>query len=136
MIIFRPVKGDDGMIVWQDLQGRVNGDPEFRLAARFWNATLRLDVGATSHRVRFEEGALTEVASCAGDAPCDLFIGASEDDWRELLAPVPRPFYQDLFGAALQHGVRLPEDPLAYAAYYAALRRLMQLLSASREEGR
>ena len=54
--------------------------------------------------------------------------------WRELLAPVPRPYYQDLFGAQLAHGVRLPADPLAYAAYYPALRRLMQLLSAARRE--
>jgi len=124
------------MIAWDELQGRVNDDSEFRLAARFWNATLRLDVGRASHRLRFEEGALAEVAPCPADAPCDLFIGASDDDWRELLAPVPRPFYQDLFGAQLHHGIRLPADPLDYAAYYPALRRLVQLLRVTREDVR
>jgi hypothetical protein len=124
------------MIAWSELRDRVNGDPEFRLAARFWSATLRLDLGDASHRLRFEEGTLSEVGPCPADAPCDLFVGASEAAWRELLAPVPGPFYQDLFGAQLQHGIRLPEDPLAYAAYYPALRRLLQLLSASREEAR
>ena len=124
------------MIAWTQLQDRLNGDPEFRLAARSWSAALRLDVGDASFRLRFDDGALVEVAPCAGDADCDLFVGAPEDAWRELLAPVPRPFYQDLFGAALHHGVRLPEDPLRFAAYYPALRRLVQLLSASREPSR
>jgi len=124
------------MIAWHELRERVNADAEFRLAARLWEATLRLDIGETSHRLRFEDGSLAAVEPCGGEAACDLFVGASEDDWRELLAPVPRPYYQDLLGARLLHGIRLPEDPLAYAAYYPALRRLVQLLSASREEGR
>lgn len=124
------------MIAWNDLHRRVNGDPEFALAARSWDATLRLDFETSSWRLRFEGGALVEIAPCPADAPCDLFIGAGDADWRELLAPVPRPFYQDLFGAGLRHGVRLPGDPLAYAAYYPALRRLMQLLSASRDDAR
>jgi hypothetical protein len=120
------------MIAWNQLKQRLQGDAEFRLAARFWSATLRLDMGKASHRLRFEDGNLVDVAPCNGDSACDLFVTASEAEWRELLAPVPRPYYQDLFGAQFQHGVRLPEDPLAYAAYYPALRRLLQLLSASR----
>jgi hypothetical protein len=124
------------MITWSELPDRVNRDGEFRYAARHWNATLRLDIGEVSHRLRFRDGNLAEVAPCGTEAPCDLFVGATEEGWRELLADVPRPYYQDLFGAQLMHGVRLPEDPLAWAAYYPALRRLMQLLSASREKAR
>ena len=124
------------MIAWNELRDRVNGDAEFLYAARHWDATLRLDMGDASHRLRFEDGSLVDVEPCEGGAPCDLYVGASADDWRELLAPVPRPYYQDLSGARLMHGVRLPEDELAYAAYYPALRRLVQLLGASREEAR
>ncbi len=124
------------MIAWSELPDRVNGDGEFRYAARHWDATLRLDLGDASHRLRFEDGSLVDVGPCAADAPCDLFVTASEDDWRELLAPVPRPYYQDVFAAQMQHGVRLPPDPVAYAAYYPALRRLVQLLAATREETR
>jgi hypothetical protein len=124
------------MITWSELPDRVNGDAEFRYAARLWDDTLRLDMGAGSHRLRFRDGSLVEVAPCGPGAACDVFVGASEEDWRELLAAVPRPYFQDLFGAQLMHGVRLPEDPLAYAAYYPALRRLMQLLSASAEDAR
>lgn len=124
------------MIAWNELPDRVNRDAEFRYAARLWEAALRLDVGDASHMLRFRDGSLVEVAACETDAPCDLFVAASEDAWRELLAPVPRPYFQDLFGAQYVHDVRLPEDPVAYAAYYPALRRLMQLLCASREDGR
>ena len=121
------------MIAWGELRDRVNRDPEFRLAARFWDATLRLDFGDASMRLRLRDGSLAVVEPCAAEAPCDLFVGASEPEWRELLEPVPRPYYQDLFGAHVAHGIRLPDDPLAHAAYYPALRRLLQPLSAARE---
>lgn len=124
------------MIDWAALPERVNADPEFRLASRFWTATLRLDVGGRSHALRFEDGVLAQVAPSERDAPADAFVRAPESDWEELLAPTPRPFYQDLFGAQMQHGVELSPDPLAYAAYYPALRRLVQLLSAARHEER
>jgi hypothetical protein len=124
------------MIAWNELAGRANADPEFRYAARFWNATLRLDVGAASFRVRIEDGRVAETAPCGGAEACDLFVSAPEADWRELLAPTPRPFYQDLYGAQIHHGVRLPEDPVVYAAYYPALRRLLRAMSACQEAAR
>ena len=69
-----------------------------------------------------------------GGEGADIFIGAPEATWDEMLAPVPRPFHQDLLGAAIHHGVALPADQTIYAAYYPALRRLMQLLGAARQE--
>jgi hypothetical protein len=122
------------MIAWDDLADSVNRDGEFRYAARHWDATLRLDLGEASRSLRFRDGALVDTAHCTADAACDLFVTASEEAWRELLAPVPRPYFQDLFAAQVMHGVRLPADFLAWAAYYPALRRLMQLLAAARED--
>ena len=124
------------MIDWNGLPERVNHDPEFKLAGRFWTATVRLDMGSTSVALRFEHGVLAGAAECGSDADADLFVRAPEPDWRELLAPCPRPFYQDLFGAQLHHDVELSPDPIAYAAYYPALRRLIQLMSAARREAR
>jgi hypothetical protein len=120
------------MIAWQDLAQRANADPEFRYAARHWNATLRLDLGERSQRLRIADGKLVDVSPCAAGAPCDLFVSAPESDWRELLADVPKPFYQDLYGAQSHHQVRLPEDQTAYAAYYPALRRLLRAMSECR----
>ena len=124
------------MIDWSDLAERMRSDPEFQLSSRHWTATLRLDVGDQSHAFRFEDGALAAADRSAPDEEADVFVRAPEEAWRELLAPTPRPFYQDLFGASLHHGVELPADQTSFAAYYPALRRLVQLLSASREENR
>jgi len=115
------------------LAERLNADGEFRHAARFWTATLRFDVGEESHRLRFEDGVLREVAACAAGAPCDVFVAAPRVDWERLLEPVPRPFYQDFFSAMWRHGFRMNEDMMAWAAYYPALRRLVEVLREAKE---
>ncbi len=122
------------LIEWDDLARRVNEDGEFRLASRFWDARLRLDLGGESRRLCFRNGELCEVEPCEGDVSFDLQISAPVEDWERLLAPVPRPFYQDLLGALLHHGFQLSADPLDYAAYYPALRRLVEILREGREE--
>ena len=122
------------MIDWNRLPERANADGEFRYAARAWSATLRLDVGDDSRALRIEDGVVTGVEAVSPDADADAFVRAPAATWSELLAETPRPFYQDLTGAALHHGVELPEDPLAYAAYYPALRRIVQLLRDAKGE--
>ena len=123
------------MIDWTTLPERTNADPEFRLAARHWTATLRLDVGDDSHALAIEDGEVKGIAAGDPTSETDVFISASSAEWAELLADVPRPFYQDLSAAAIHHGVRLPPDQEQYAAYYPALRRLIQLMRDARQEG-
>lgn len=65
------------LIAWDELARRVNEDGEFHLASRFWDATLRLDLGPESQRLCFEEGRLREIGSCDPDADCDLYISAA-----------------------------------------------------------
>jgi hypothetical protein len=120
------------LIDWTGLADRVNADGEFQLAARFWDATLRLDVGPESQRLRLEGGALREVSPCAPDAECDVFISAPAGEWERLLEPTPRPFYQDLLAAQAHHGIELNPDLLDFAAYYPALRRLVEILREAR----
>ena len=120
------------LIAWGELAGRVNQDGEFRLASRIWNATLRLDLGSESRWLCFQEGRLREIGSCDPDTDCDLYIRASLEDWERLLAPVPKPFYQDLLGAQLHHGFQMNADLLDFAAYYPALRRLVEILREAR----
>ena len=116
------------LIAWSELARRIDEDGEFRVTSRFWEATLRLDLGPESHRLCFQDGRLREVGTCDPDADCDLHISAPLEEWERLLAPVPRPFYQDLFGAQLHHGFQMNAEPLDYAAYYPALRRLVEIL--------
>ena len=120
------------LIAWDELARRVNEDGEFRVASRFWDSTLRLDVGSESQRLWFQDGQLREIGSCDSDLPCDVHISAPLEDWERLLEPVPRPFYQDLFAAQLHHGFQMNADPVDYAAYYPALRRLVEILREAR----
>lgn len=115
-------------IPWDRLAARANADGEFLQQARSWNATVRFDVGSESHAVRIEDGTIRALEPCAADAACDVFVSAAPDEWARLLEPVPRPFYHDLFGAYWRHGFRLNEDMTAWAAYYPALRRLVEIL--------
>ena len=120
------------LIAWDELAGRIHEDGEFRLASRFWNATLRLDLGSESRRLCFREGRLQEIEGCDPDADCDVHVSASLEDWERLLAPVPRPFYQDLLGAQLHHGFQMNAELLDFAAYYPALQRLVEILREAR----
>ena len=120
------------MIDWESVAQQLNADGEFRLAARHWTATLRLDVADESHAIRLEDGQVTGVTACAATRDCDVFITAPRHTWEQMLQPVPRPFYQDLLAAAAHHGVVLNSDWLDIAAYYPALRRLVEILRESR----
>ncbi len=122
------------MIAWESVARRLGSDGEFRVASRQWTATLRLDVGDESHAIRLQDGRVESVSACPPAADCDIFITAPRDTWKEMLQPVPRPFYQDLLAAAMHHGVALNADLLEIAPYYPALRRLLEILRETRDE--
>ena len=115
------------------LRASVNADPEFRLAARYWNATLSLESPSRALRVEIADG---QVASCRGsDAgqPAAITVLASDEGWAQFLAAVPRPFYQDLIGGCVQHhGFQVAGDILSLSAYYQASTRLFALMRALR----
>ena len=116
------------MIAPGALAQRLDSDGEFRLTSRQWTATVRLDVGTQSYAIRLEDGRIRTVTACAGGSPCDVFVSAPPTTWERLLEPVPRPFYQDLLAAVMHHGVMMNADLLDIAAYYPALRRLLEIL--------
>ncbi len=114
------------------LAARANADGEFALHARFWNATVKLRAGAASFRLDIRDGKLSDCTPWLGTIACDLSIEANEADWNELLAPMPQPFYQDLYAATVHHGFSVSGDTLNYCAYYPALRRLVELMREAR----
>lgn len=113
-----------------------NLDAEFRLAARFWSCALRLENGGEAMLLRIRDGRLEEVRRVPtghGDpGACDVRISAPAEEWSEFLRPVPRPFYQDLFGAIERHGFEIHGDLERFFPYYAAARRLFDLMRAAR----
>lgn len=111
------------------LAERFARDPELAIASRFWDGALHL--GAERERValRFAPGRPPRVeASAAPLGPRDVEVSAAPAEWAKLLAPVPPPFYQDVFGAASHHPVSLGGDFETLYAYYPAIRRVIELL--------
>ena len=118
------------------LQAGANADPEFRLAARYWNTTLSLESPTRALRVEIAEGRITSCREGEAGEPATITIAAPDDGWAAFLAPEPRPFYQDLLGGCVQHhGVTVAGDILTLSAYYQATQRLfavMRVLRAGR----
>ena len=117
----------------ETLVSAANADPEFALAARYWNATLVLRAPDHAWRVEIANGRLTGCREPQPSESATVTIAASSDGWREFLAPVPRPFYQDLLGGCVQHhGFTIGGDMLVLNAYYHAIQRLFAIM---REQG-
>ncbi len=108
----------------------INGDPEFRLAARYWNGSFRFSIGSGEAYVfRVRDGALVDLnPTPTVFDPWDFEIAGPAEGWSEIFAPVPRPFYQDVASAILRHGFTLGGDVESFFAYHAALRRVVAVM--------
>src|ERR1041384_551303 len=117
------------------LLAAVNGDPEFRLAARFWNGSFRLSMGADeAYLFRVRDGELAGMSRQPTIFAAYDFEGAGpKDGGAEMPAPVPRPCYQDVASALFRHGFTLGGDVESFFAYHAALRRVIAALRALHE---
>jgi hypothetical protein len=110
--------------------GAINGDPEFRLAARYWNGSFRLSMGGSEaylFRVRDGEIAAVNRAPTVWDA-WDFEVSGPADGWKEIFARVPKPFYQDVAAAIFRQGFTLGGDVESFFAYHAALRRVIDVI--------
>ena len=108
----------------------INSDPEFQLAARYWNGSFRLGMGPDEAYVfRIHDGRVVDVnrQPTPFDA-WDFEIGGPADGWKQLLSAVPPPFYQDVASAVLRHGFTLGGDVESFFAYHGALRRAIDVM--------
>src|SRR4051812_32703809 len=113
------------MISSQELAARCAADPEFRLAARFWDGGFAFVVDGDVTAVRVVDGA----PEAAGDAdgPGVVTFAGDADLWDTIASSPPPRFYNDVaFAAAL--GLRLGGDELTYWQYYPAIARAVELL--------
>lgn len=116
------------MLDWDRVKARANNDGEFRIHARMWNSTIRLNHGDAKTRIDVADGTISQIDAWPGGGPSDLSISASAEDWDALLARTPKPFYQDLYPASIHHGFEINGDHENYCAYYPAVRRLIEIL--------
>ena len=108
----------------------INEDPEFHLAARYWNGSFRLSLGPSeAYLFRVRDGAIVGV-NCqptVWDA-FDFEVSGPADGWAEIFARAPKPFYQDVASAIFRHGFTLGGDVESFFAYHAALRRVIDVI--------
>ena len=88
------------------LKQTVNADPEFKLTARLLNVN--------ESPTFFDEW--------------DIIASGPAEGWQKLLQSVPPPLYQDLFPAAVHRGFSVGGNLDLLFGYYAAFRRLTDLL--------
>jgi hypothetical protein len=108
----------------------INADPEFQLAARYWNGSFRLGMGAAEAVLfRVRDGRLVDLnrQPTPFDA-WDFEISGPAEGWEQILSAVPKPFYQDVASAIFRHGFNLGGDLESYFAYHAALRRVIDVM--------
>jgi hypothetical protein len=113
---------------WSTVRAQANDDAEFQLHARFWNSTVKLDIGSESTRIDIANGEIRSIEPWLGGLAGNLHIAAPEDDWARLLEAVPKPFYQDVYPASVHHGFEIHGDTTHFCAYYPALRRFVEIM--------
>jgi hypothetical protein len=103
-------------------------DGEFRIAARFWAATIRFVAGREAVLVDIKDGSATARADDPA-ATVALTISAPTETWRKMLVQSPRPFYHDVLAASRSHDVLFqPASLEAGTSYYPAIRRFIELM--------
>ena len=114
------------------LQEALNNDAEFQQASRFWNKNLKLDMGNSALLFRIQTGQVTEIERGYQDFDplmrSDIQIHAPAGQWDKFLERVSKPFYLDLWGATVHHGVKVGGDLEKVYAYYPAIRRFFDVM--------
>lgn len=116
------------------LVAALNEDSEFRLTACFWTARIKLVQGERTGVLELVDGEVRSFDPAANPfEPVDIVLAGTDEQWQALMAPMPEPFYQDFWSAFMQHGFRLEGDMESMYAYYAAIRRMAEVMRASQE---
>ena len=102
-------------------------DGEFRLAARHWTGSLRLEAPGSACVVRLENGEFVAAPSPSDDKVA-IVLAASEATWAKLLSPKPPRLYNDISVLIASKEMSLQADPVRYAQYYPAVMRAIELL--------
>ncbi len=117
----------------EEWANRCRDDGEFMLAARHWNGALTLAIDASPLTLDISNGQ-------PGDEPQAPFnttvLSGPESAWQQILAAVPERFNNDIMANIMQSGgISRESDPVAFAQYYPAMARAIELLRESTDEG-
>lgn len=122
------------------LAEELRSDREFGLLSRYWTGRLRLGLGEDQLVIELADGTVVTVGhgrshpgpDTAGQdskavVPGEIGLSGPWSLWEEILAPVPRPFFNDI-APAQALGLVFSGPRETYYQYYPALRRLIEIL--------
>ena len=107
----------------------INGDPEFKLAARHMREDVLLEVGDFQRIVRVRDGQISEIVQVPTfmDAWSFALKGPIET-WENFLKPVPPPFYTSLFATMIRSKMFVVGNLEAAFAYFWAINRMLNFM--------
>lgn len=110
-------------------------DFEFNREMRYYTGKLHVAIGDNAWLAAYEDGKLLTVDPFGPD-PDDaaIWIRGTDEQWKDMTAEFPRPFFQSLQSSSAKHGVLLSNTHQLYA-YLPALNRLMQIFRQLNVEG-
>ncbi len=106
----------------------LNRDGEFAIAARFLDGALKLYFDDQALLLRFRDGRLAGMSVPSLFDTADVTIKGPLVSWRELLQPMPRPFFHDMFAAIVRNEFQWYGNAETFFAYYGAFRRMFQIM--------
>jgi hypothetical protein len=108
---------------------KINGDPEFNLAARYMTQNILLAAGESQCILKIRDGLVSELLLNPSPMEAwDFFIKAPEKSWEIFLLPLPPPFYHSLFGASIRQDFQFGGNIEAMFAHYWATQRMLAIL--------
>ena len=110
-------------------------DFEFNREMRYYTGKLHVAIGDKAWLASYDDGKLLTVEP-SGTDPKDaaIWIKGTDEQWKDMTARYPRPFFQSLQSSSAKHGVLLSNTHQLYA-YLPALNRLMQIFRQLNVEG-
>lgn len=86
----------------------INCDAEIARLGQFFDGRMCIQVDDDKFILTVSRGRVMDVLEQPlWDRPYDFKIAATRDVWWQSVQPVPRPFYQDIFGMMWNHGMTL-----------------------------
>ncbi len=110
------------LLTAERIAARCREDGEFRLCARYWDGSLSIALGESTLAFRLLDG---QIDASGGEA--DVTIAAPAELWRQILAPIPPPFLNDIMPARAL-GLKLDGNYEMFFQYFPAIRRLVDIM--------
>ena len=104
---------------------RCLNDGEFRLAARYWNGAVRMNLPGEVVAIQLKRGSASRAVGTPSSS--DLTFTAPDEVWEKLLSPLPPPMFNDI-PSSMASGLQFSGDVELYWQYYPAIRRLVDLV--------